>query len=146
MIRLIQQKDKDEYIQMATDFYESDAVCHNIDKQNILNAFDEYLNNSPYTECYILEEENKIIGYGMIAKTFSQEAGGIVVWIEELYLKQEYRSLGKGSQFFEFIYNKYKDNVKRIRLEVEKDNKRALKLYKKIGYEPLEYKQMIMDL
>ena len=32
-----------------------------------------------------------------------------------------------------------------MRLEVEEDNTRAVALYKKLGYNPLEYAQMIKD-
>ena len=33
----------------------------------------------------------------------------------------------------------------RLRLEVEEDNIRAISLYRKIGYEKLDYMQMIKD-
>ena len=33
---------------------------------------------------YFFECENEAAGYGLIAKTYSQEAGGMVWWIEEV--------------------------------------------------------------
>ena len=46
---------------------------------------------------------SKIAGYGLIAKTFSQEAGGMVYWLEELYILEEYRSKGLGSEYFRYM-------------------------------------------
>ena len=37
-------------------------------------------------------------------------------------------------------------NIDRIRLEVEEENTRAASLYERLGYEKLDYKQMIKDL
>ena len=35
-------------------------------------------------------------GYALLAKTFSQEAGGLVVWLDEMYVRPAYRSKGLG--------------------------------------------------
>ena len=37
-------------------------------------------------------------------------------------------------------------SIKRIRLDVEAENMNALGLYKKMGFVPLLYQQMIIDL
>ena len=84
-------------------------------------------------------------GYGLIAKTFSQEAGGMVYWLEELYILEEYRSKGLGSEYFRYMEEHKEEGVTRFRLEVEKENERAWKLYKRQGYDWLEYDQMIKE-
>ena len=40
-------------------------------------------NQGEYVDGYFIESEGKTAGFGLLAKTFSQESGGIVVWIEE---------------------------------------------------------------
>ena len=76
----------------------------------------------------------------MVAKSFSTEFGRPCMWIEDMYIKQEYRGTGIGSQFFEFIEKKYPDTI--LRLEVEEENERAINVYKKCGYEVLPYMEM----
>lgn len=83
-------------------------------------------------------------GYAVLAKTFSQEAGGMVIWIEELYIKPEYRAKGIGKEFFKYVHEKYKE-AKRFRLELTPENKIAREIYEHLGYEDLAYKQMTMD-
>ena len=99
-----------------------------------------------YAAAYILEYENKTAGYALLAKTFSQEAGGMVLWIEELYIMPEYRCRGLGHEFFSYLKDNLCNNVKRLRLEAESSNTKAISLYKRLGFEDLPYSQMIKDL
>ena len=144
MIRKIKPRDKAEYIKMAEDFYSSPAVLSPVPKSHFEATFDELIDSSPFTEAYILECENEIAGYGLIARTDSQEAGGIVIWIEEIYVKPEFRSKGLGSEFIKYV----KENIpaKRYRLETEPDNIKAQELYKRHGFEHLEYINYCLDM
>ncbi|MDR1017469.1 MAG: GNAT family N-acetyltransferase, partial [Lachnospiraceae bacterium] len=93
-----------------------------------------------------IDESNmKVIGYALLSKTWSQEAGGLTIWIEEIYIREEGRGQGLGREFIEYIKELSKGKVKRIRLEVEDDNQGAKKLYKSLGFKELNYKQMIYE-
>ncbi len=74
------------------------------------------------------------------AKSFSTEYGRQCIWLEDIYIKAEYRGLGIGSQFIDYITKKYPDAL--LRLEVEEENARAVHVYKKSGFEFFEYKEM----
>ena len=67
------------------------------------------------------------------------------VLAEELYILEEYRSKGLGSEYFRYMEEHKEEGVTRFRLEVEKENERAWKLYKRQGYDWLEYDQMIKE-
>ncbi|HJC75176.1 MAG TPA: GNAT family N-acetyltransferase [Candidatus Mediterraneibacter faecavium] len=146
MIRKLTENHRDLYIRMAEEFYSSDAVLHPIPRAYIERTADEALQSDAYAEIYLLECEGEPAGYGLTARTFSQEAGGSVLWIEELYIREQFRSRGLGREFFSYIEEKNKDRTARIRLEVEEENTRAASLYERLGYEKLDYKQMIKDL
>lgn len=146
MIRKIREEDKPFYLLMAKDFYCSDAVYHNIPEINISNTFNELMRSDNYLIGYFMEYDNKTAGYALLTKMFSQEAGGMVLWIDELYVMHEYRCRGLGHEFFSYLKNNLSGNVKRIRLEVEDSNKKAVSLYKSLGFKELPYSQMIMDL
>ena len=47
--------------------------------------------------------------------------------------------------FFEHLDNMYGKEAVRFRLEVEEENERAVKAYKKAGFEKLGYVQMAKD-
>ncbi len=142
-IRKITEADRCEYINMAREFYSSPAVIKNVPEKNFAAAFEECLNSDAYAECYILECDGDTAGYGLILKSYSQEAGGKVIWFDELFVKLRYRGLGFGSKFFEYIFANLP--AARYRLEVEKENLPAVNLYKKLGFKFLQYDQMIKE-
>ncbi len=143
MIREINKSDENEYFEMAENFYNSDAVSHKIPKENFKSAFESAINNNPYIKLYILEIEGIIAGYAAIAVTFTTEGGGKTVWLDELYIKPEYRGKGLGRELIGFL--KSDGIIKRIRLEITPENEKAKKLYISEGFVPCEYKQLIYD-
>lgn len=146
MIRKITNNDRELYCAMASEFYSTDAVLFNIPKKNIEATFEEMMRSEQYAIGYILEHEGETAGYALLAKTFSQEAGGLVIWIEELYVLPAFRSKGLGQEFFRFLEETNKADIARIRLEVEDENEGAIALYERMGFERLEYSQMIKPI
>lgn len=146
IINDITAADRDEFIAMETDFYNSPAVLHEVKRENFVKTFDRLMVGSPFVRCLFFRDENSgaVLGYALLAFSYSNEAGGDVVWVDELYVKSEYRSTGIANRFFDFLSNEYK-NFARFRLETEPDNDGAKRLYKRMGFEPLGYSQMIKD-
>lgn len=145
MIRPITKEDKNIFLILAKAFYASPAVAHTIPTGHHTAAFEQLMKNDTYAQCYMIEHNGKVVGYALLAKTFSQEAGGMVVWIEELFILPEYRNKGLGKEFFVFMKETYEPHVARIRLEVEPDNTDAIRLYEQMGFEVLPYMQMIKE-
>ena len=140
IIRKIKREDKKVVIDMMRTFYATPFVSTN-GSEEIFNAnLEACINESPYLEGYVFENDERVLGYGMLAKSFSTEFGKPCIWVEDLYIKDEYRGMGLGSSFFKFIEELYPDCL--FRLEVESENERALNVYKKMGYEFLPYLEM----
>ena len=146
MVRKIIEEDKETFIRLASEMYASDAVLEPIPKEYHERTFEELMRSDEYAEGYLLESEGEIAGYALTAKTFSQEAGGKVVWIEELYILEEFRSKGLGREFFQYLEEHIEPSVKRLRLETEFENDRARKLYGRLGFEQLNYMQMVKPI
>lgn len=144
MFRPITAADEAVYLQMAHDFYQSDAVDHAIPDAHIRRTFRALMNSTPFAACYLFEIDGQTAGYALLALTWSQEGGGETVWIEEIYVLPPFRSQGLGRKFFEALPALYPDAA-RFRLEVEDRNQRAKDLYRRMGYEMLEYQQMVRD-
>ena len=139
-IRIMTEKDKSSVLEMMRVFYASPAVFTNGSEEVFSNDIENCINDNPYLEGYIIENSNDIQGYAMIAKSFSTEFGKPCIWIEDLYIKDGYRGLGLGNMCMEFIKEKYTNCI--FRLEVEEENERAVKLYKKCGFTVLPYLEM----
>ena len=66
----------------------------------------------------------------------------MVVWLDEIYVKPEFRSQGIGSELIDFVIEKYKNKISRFRLEITESNIGAKKLYLSKGFKDLSYRQM----
>ncbi len=141
-IRKFNQDDKSEILKMMTEFYSSNAVSTNGSIEIFEKDFDECIKNSSYLEGYVFIENSSILGYAMLAKSFSTEFGKPCIWFEDLYLKPEYRGKGIVTKFIYHIKENYKNHV--FKLEVEDYNEHALHIYKKCGFEKLPYSEMIL--
>ena len=140
IIRLMTAEDKENVLEMMRVFYASPAVLSNGSEEIFINDIENCVNDSPYLEGYIFEEEGEIQGYAMVAKSFSTEFGKPCMWIEDLYVKNEHQGLGIGGDFLQYMAEKYPDAI--LRLEVEEENERAVHVYKKNGFEVLPYMEM----
>ena len=119
-IRNMEIKDKPYVLEMMRTFYTSPAVWTDGSEEIYNSDIDNCVGDSPYLEGYVFEEEGLIVGYAMVAKSFSTEFGKPCMWIEDLYFVPDYRGRGIGSRFFAFIEEKYPEAI--LRLEVEEEN------------------------
>ena len=143
VIRNMQPKDADAVIQMMRMFYASAAVLSNGSEEIFAADVENCVNENPYLEGYVFEDNCQICGYAMVAKSFSTEFGRPCVWVEDLYVKEAHRGTGIGTDFLKFIGKKYPKAI--TRLEAEHENERALKVYGKCGFVELPYIQMKRD-
>ena len=140
IIRPMVAADKQSVLAMMRTFYTSPAVLSNGSEEIFAADIDNCVGDSPYLEGYIFESGENLLGYGMVAKSFSTEFGKPCIWIEDLYVQEPYRNMGLGSAFLGFIENKYPGHL--LRLEVEKENERAVHVYTKCGFEEIPYMEM----
>ena len=145
MIRDITPQDKKVFLNMAEKFYSSTAVAHNIDSPLLEITFEAAISKSPFIRALIIEDNEIPVGFALLSFSHATEVGGLVVLLEDLYISDTCRGKGLGRKFMQFMEQEY-PAAKRFRLEVTKENKKAMDLYCKLGYKPLDYVQMVKDI
>ena len=147
MIRKIEKDDKELFLRLTRAFYASPAVLHSVPDSYHTAVFEEMMRSDVYAEGYfLLADDGTVSGYALLAKTYSHEAGGLVVWIEEIYTAPEARGKGLGREFFAFLEKRYGGVARRLRLETEPENERAEALYRRLGFEALGYRPFYKEL
>ena len=91
-----------------------------------------------------MEVEDRPAGYILVSHTWSNEVGGMVALLEELYFVPEFRGKGLGTEALEWFRKEY-ESARRLRLEVNRENEGAIRLYQRKGYHFLEYLQMVEE-
>ncbi len=115
----------------------NDINFFNPHKFNLISLFKILLKNKK--DIYILQFYNKkLIGYGMLR---GWDEGYIIPSLG-IIIDKEYRNKNYSNLLMEYLHdiviNKGYDE---IRLKVNKDNKKAINLYKKFGYDLMNYNE-----
>lgn len=146
IIRDFTAQDKTAVLALVDEFYHSPGVLHQIPTQHFADAYEEMCGGgSGWLRGLALEQNSHVVGFCSLSFSYSTEAGGPVVLIEEVYVHNSCRGLGYGKKLFEFIKNEYRGKAARLRLEVAPENTRAKALYQRLGFECLPYVQMILE-
>lgn len=144
-IREILPWDESYFYGMVKKFYDSPAVDHKIPNYHAERTFKLLMSGTPYARCFIAADKDNIPkGYCLCSITWSNEAGGICVWIDELMVDETVRGQGIGQILIATVCETY-PNAARFRLEVTSENIRAAKLYKGLGFNELHYNQMVLE-
>ncbi|MEF9852957.1 MAG: GNAT family N-acetyltransferase [Hydrogenoanaerobacterium sp.] len=143
-VRNITSKDRALYIELSKGFYSGEATLYPENLTNVNLTFNECVKGSPFTSAFIIEEGDNAAGFALFSFTWSNESGGMVAILEELYVLPEFRGLSIGSQFMEWMLRKY-SGMSRIRLEVCHCNDGARRLYERYGFKLLDYEQMVLE-
>lgn len=145
VFRYFTPDDRAEFFRMVKKFYAPPAVLHFPSDEVMLSSFDASIVMPELVKGIMFEVDGSAAGYAVVSMKFETEVGGMAAWIEELFVDDKFRSRGIGTEFFEFLKNELKGKIKRIRLEVGDENGDAKRLYQKLGFEFLDYKQMVID-
>lgn len=137
IIREMKEADRAAVVEMMRGFYASPAVSTNGSEEIFTADVDACVGDSPYLSGYVFERGDELLGYAMLAHSFSTEFGRPCVWIEDLFLKEEARGQGIATRFFALIESEYTGAI--FRLEAEPENTCALRVYEKCGFTPLPY-------
>lgn len=143
--RPFEAQDRALYYELAREFYQTGASLYTVSDENLKATFNEMLYSDRYAVGKLLEYDGQPAGFALFAKTFSQEAGGLVLWLEELYVRPTFRGKGIASAFLKQLVQNPPAGVRRLRLEVERENEAAVCLYESVGFSFLAYDQMVIE-
>lgn len=144
-LRFVQKEDQELLLGYIEGFYGGPGVLHPVPQENTKETIRQLLNGNPYLNAYIIQFENKPAGYCLLSHSYSNPAGGLTVWIEQLYVDPEYRGHKLADKALRELFKIYADTAKCYRLEVTEDNKIAKKIYYRLGFKMQGYQQMIKE-
>jgi len=139
-------EDQDEFSQMVIDFYKEVPTNKHPNQASALKTINELTTFTEKGQIILFEQEGVIIGYSILIFFWSNEYGGNFVNIDELYVKEEFRSQGIAQQFFEHLKETPPKHAVALQLEVSPKNTKAHDLYQKMGFEPHENIVLDFDL
>jgi diamine N-acetyltransferase len=120
-------------LQLIKEYYEYDG--HPYDEDTVHNALKKILTAVMLGRVWLITRDDLTIGYLVLCLGFSLEFKGRDAFIDELYIRSDYRGMGIGRLALKFVEEYSRSlGVRALHLEVERHNKNAQLLYKKFGF------------
>lgn len=139
-------KDLKPVSEMIHQLYREDPVGKPITDVKIQHTFDSLTQRPDRGIILLFETNSQAIGYAILINCWSNQLGGNIVNIDELFVKREFRNQGIGTQFIQFLKDKKYGNPVALLLEVTPDNRNAKKLYERLGFSIPENTILYMEL
>ena len=118
---------------MMREFYLLEEIGFNENAAH--QALRRLIENEVFGRVWLIQVENETIGYVALVFGFSLEYGGRDALIDELFVRENYRGQGGGTQAMKFVEEFCCENeIKAVHLEVSHHNPKARKLYERLEF------------
>lgn len=145
MWKIAKPNEFQDIVEMCQSLYREDPSTHDITNDQIMTTL-ETLHKDPSRGIVVsLQLDNKIQGYAFLIAFWSNELGGELCVIDELYVNSKFRGQGHASSLIKalsqdgFIWPR---KLAAIELEVTPKNERARKLYSNLGFQSVRNSMM----
>ncbi|MGH9754881.1 MAG: GNAT family N-acetyltransferase [Blastocatellia bacterium] len=127
--------DIEALITMMRDLYAHDgtmAFNEEIARRALLGV----IGDAALGRVFLILVANEVAGYAGLTFGYSLEFHGRDAFVDEIYLRDEYRGQGIGKRALQFLTEVCaKEGVNALHLEVERENTSAQAVYRKFGFE-----------
>ncbi len=137
-IRPARPNDVPGILAMIHELAEFEALGH-----QVVATEDDYhaslFGENPAAEALVAEVENNLVGYAIFFSTFSTFIGRAGIWLEDLYVRPDFRGLGLGKGLLKAVGEiAAARNAGRYEWSVLDWNRNAIDLYERVGGEILQ--------
>ena len=94
----------------------------------------------------LAEAEGRVCGYTLLIPYWSNEFGGTLLFVDEIYVDEPFRGRGIARSFVEFLERTRPFDAVALALEVSPRNERARALYERIGFSDRHLRMMTRTL
>lgn len=127
--------DIETLIVMMRDLYAHDGLAP-LDEASARRALLGVIGDNALGRVFLILLTNEVAGYAVLTFGYSLEFHGRDAFVDELYLRDEYRARGIGKRSLEFLTGVCAEvGVSALHLEVERSNIQAQAVYRKFGFE-----------
>jgi ribosomal protein S18 acetylase RimI-like enzyme len=140
MWRLARPGDDESVVAMCLALYAEDPGTVEVGPAQVRRTL-EVLRREPVRGCVaVLDVGARPRGYALLISYWSNELGGEICQVDEIYVAPEARGQGHTSELVERLTHgdgPWPRRPTALQLEVSPSNRRARALYERLGFEPL---------
>jgi len=126
--------DIETLIAMMREFYAHEELT--FDEAIARRALRGIVGDETFGRVFLILAAGEVAGYAVLTFGYSLEFHGRDAFVDEIYLRDEYRGRGIGGRALEFLTEVCAENgISALHLEVERSNTQAQAVYHKFGFE-----------
>ena len=133
-------------LDMMHRLYAEDATASGVDESLFPQTLHKLLTQPQTGRIVLLCVGGVVQGYALLIPYWSNEYGGSLVYVDELYVMIEARCQGIGKGLFRWLASERPFGAVGIFLEVSPQNRRARRLYEQMGFTDRENRTMTIRL
>ena len=131
--RLAVASDTEALLEFMQEYYAFDG--HGFDREKARVALTALLRDPKLGLAWLILDGDAAVGYIVLCIGYSLEWLGRDAFVDEFYLREEYRGRGWGRQSMTFLEEAARAaGIRTLHLEVVEKNTSALQLYRKLGF------------
>ena len=127
------ESDADILLSFMQEYYEFDG--HGFDPEKARGALMALLHDSNLGGVWLILDGDTAVGYVVLCFGYSLEWLGRDAFVDEVYLREQYRGRGWGRRTMEFVEEEARSaGIRALHLGVVPGNANALELYRRMGF------------
>jgi GNAT superfamily N-acetyltransferase len=131
--RVAMESDADTLLPFMREYYAFDG--HGFDEEKARGALTRLLRDSNLGIAWLIFDGDVTVGYIVLCFGYSLEWLGRDAFVDEFYLREEYRGRGWGGKTMAFVEEAARSlDITTLHLEVVRENSRALEVYRRLGF------------
>jgi GNAT superfamily N-acetyltransferase len=144
-VTMIDRRWAQDVLRMMRDLYGGGEDLH-VDSAAFPSTIEYMLANPTSGRIVLLTDGHVLHGYALLVWYWSNEWGGVVLLLDELFVDEEFRGRGIAKSFFKYLEHERPFGAVVVALEVSSRNPRARALYESLGFTDRHLRMMTRRL
>ena len=125
---------QEDVVAMMRLLYEEDEAASAVDYSQFPSSVKHLVSSPSAGEVILFSEGRALRGYSLLIPYWSNEFGGTLLFIDELFVMPGFRDRGIGRSFFRYLEQRRPFEAVALALEVSPQNSRGTRLYESLGF------------
>ena len=126
----------EDLLSMMRALYAEDEAATPTDQSRFAANIEFLVSHPSRGRIVLFHAEGSLCGYALVVPYWSNEFGGTLLFIDEMFVVPEARNRGIGRSFFRDLDETRPFEAVALALEVSPGNHRARRLYESLGFRP----------
>ncbi len=121
-------------VRLVQDHYREDHPALAMPADQVLATVHELSHHKEKGTVFLFEQVGELVGYSILINVWSNERGGTIISVDELYVVPDRRGKGIGTDFLTLLSRVAPKGTVALELEVTHGKRRAFRLYRRLGF------------